>query len=83
MFVLCIAQQSGTERPATHTLRMSSYSPIIVLSKVYRHNLFVYKYLIWSCVVFFSGTNERDYSKVLDVPPMMYTECWVVTWKCS
>ena len=35
----------------------------------------------YSCAEISSETNDRDYSRFLDVPPVVYSGCWAGTWR--
>ena len=60
--------------------RTSPYYCIIKFSKK-RYLCFVYKNLICSCAEISSETNDRDYSRFLDVLPVVYSGCWAGTWR--
>ena len=34
-----------------------------------------------SCADISSETNDCDYSRFLDIPPMVYSGCWAGTWR--
>ena len=46
-----------------------------------RYLYFVCKDLICSCAEISSETNDPDYSRFLDVPPVVYSGCWAGTWR--
>ena len=54
-------------------------SPSCFLKKRYLY--FVYKDMICSCAEISSETNNRDHSRFLNVPPVVYSGYWTGTWR--
>ena len=48
-------------------------------NKIYLY--FVYKDMIRSCAEISSETNNRDYSRFLNVPPVVHSGYWTGTWR--